>query len=56
MDITDPEIVFDEQGVCNHCYSYEERANRELLDPSERQERFTTVGGANQTGWQRQGI
>jgi len=23
MDTTDPEIVFDEQGVCNHCHDYD---------------------------------
>lgn len=23
MDTTDPEIVFDEQGVCNHCHTYD---------------------------------
>lgn len=25
MDTTDPEIVFDENGVCNYCRNYEER-------------------------------
>ena len=25
MDISDPDIVFDENGVCNHCRSYEDR-------------------------------
>ncbi|MBA7576798.1 hypothetical protein ES708_18640 [subsurface metagenome] len=30
MDTTDPEIVFDEAGVCNHCRKYVERAKREL--------------------------
>jgi len=23
MDTTDPNIIFDEQGVCNHCYHYD---------------------------------
>jgi aminotransferase len=23
MDTSDPEIVFDEQGVCNHCHDYD---------------------------------
>jgi hypothetical protein len=22
MDTSDPEIQFDEQGVCNHCHDY----------------------------------
>ncbi|CAL7963040.1 N-acetyl sugar amidotransferase [Gammaproteobacteria bacterium] len=30
MDTSDPEIVFDEQGVCNHCKIYKERAENEL--------------------------
>ena len=23
MNITDPEITFDENGVCNHCHTYD---------------------------------
>lgn len=30
MDTTDPEIKFDENGVCNHCRKYKERAQKEL--------------------------
>ena len=26
IDTTDPDIQFDEKGVCNHCRSYEEQA------------------------------
>ncbi|MBN1304044.1 MAG: N-acetyl sugar amidotransferase [Anaerolineales bacterium] len=37
MDTTDPEIVFDSQGVCNHCHAYRQRARMELLEPEERQ-------------------
>ena len=33
MDTTDPEISFDQSGVCNHCHSYAARAARELLPP-----------------------
>lgn len=43
MDTTDPEIVFDEQGVCNHCHQYEQRARRELLPPQERQRRLEVL-------------
>ena len=25
MDTTDPDIQFDEQGICNHCHSYQKR-------------------------------
>jgi len=30
MDTTDLNIYFDENGVCNHCKEYEERAKKEL--------------------------
>jgi len=30
MDSSDPEIEFDENGACNHCREYDERANKEL--------------------------
>ena len=30
MDTTDREIQFDNNGVCNHCRAYEERAQKEL--------------------------
>lgn len=31
MDTSDPEIVFDHEGVCNHCKAYEKRAQNELF-------------------------
>lgn len=27
MDTTDPEIVFDDKGVCNHCHDYDRNVN-----------------------------
>jgi len=30
MDTTDPDIVFDENGVCNHCHN-QERMIREYV-------------------------
>jgi len=30
MDTSDPEITFDENSVCNHCYSYKERIQNDL--------------------------
>ncbi|WP_396273931.1 N-acetyl sugar amidotransferase [Hyphomonas sp.] len=30
MDTSDPEIVFDEAGVCNHCHDYERRLAGEV--------------------------
>lgn len=43
MDTSDPEIVFDEQGVCNHCHQYEARAGRELMSPEERQRKLEAL-------------
>ena len=40
MDTTDPEIKFDENGVCNHCRRYEERAQRELHNDEAGQEKL----------------
>ena len=31
MDTTDPEIVFDEKGVCNHCHNYDLAVERNVL-------------------------
>jgi len=30
MDTSDPDIEFDDSGICNHCKNYETRARREL--------------------------
>jgi len=35
MDVSDPQIVFDHFGVCNHCYNYYEQAKRNLRSPKE---------------------
>jgi N-acetyl sugar amidotransferase len=37
MDITDPHIEFDEDGVCNHCRRYEEQARQRLQREAEQQ-------------------
>ena len=34
MDTTDPDIVFDEDGVCSHCHEYEENLRR-YVQPGE---------------------
>ena len=31
MDTSDPEIVFDGQGVCNHCHDYERLVSQKVL-------------------------
>jgi N-acetyl sugar amidotransferase len=33
MDTSDPEITFDENGVCNHCHDYERRVAAEVFRP-----------------------
>jgi hypothetical protein len=30
MDTTDPNITFDENGICNHCKEYDQRVKRDL--------------------------
>ncbi len=35
MDTSDPEIMFDEDGVCNHCHDYELRMTKEVFTPEE---------------------
>lgn len=30
MDTTDPDIRFDDNGICNHCRQYDERAKKDL--------------------------
>lgn len=36
MDTTDPDIVFDEAGVCNHCHRYDTVAAKRLIPADER--------------------
>jgi len=31
MDTTDPDIIFDEEGVCNHCHSYDDQIHRHVF-------------------------
>lgn len=35
MDTSDPDITFDESGVCNHCHRYSEIAARRLPSPDD---------------------
>jgi N-acetyl sugar amidotransferase len=32
MDTTDPDIEFDEKGVCNHCHGYDRQVNQFVLE------------------------
>lgn len=41
MDTSDPDIVFDEQGICQHCHAYDRIVLRgPLSDPRERERRL----------------
>ncbi len=43
MDTTDPDIVFDAKGVCNHCHRYDAIAARRLIPLSDRPARLATL-------------
>lgn len=43
MDTTDPEITFDEQGVCNHCREFDARARREWFPNEEGRRRWEAI-------------
>ena len=43
MDTTDTEIVFDEDGVCNHCYDYIEQKKKLITDPVQREKALQEV-------------
>lgn len=40
MDFTDPDIKFDDQGVCNHCHRYEVVARTRLIPIAERESKL----------------
>ncbi len=43
MDTSDPEIVFDEQGVCNHCHQFDARMRRMVIPKSQRDARLAAL-------------
>ena len=43
MDTTDPDIVFDENGVCNHCTEYFERENKILIKGEVGRKKFKEI-------------
>ena len=43
MDTTDPDIVFDEKGVCNHCHSYDVSIRRDIVQGREGKERIDEI-------------
>ena len=43
MDTTDPQIVFDGAGVCNHCHRYDAIAAKRLIPAGERPARLAAL-------------
>jgi N-acetyl sugar amidotransferase len=43
MDTTDPDIAFDDAGVCSHCHRYERVARERLIPSSERKPRLDAL-------------
>lgn len=43
MDTTDPKIVFDAAGVCNHCHRFDQRAVKELKHGPEGQQELKNL-------------
>ena len=44
MDTTDPDIEFDEHGVCNHCRYYDEVASKSLFLGKEGEKKLNQIG------------
>ena len=43
MDTTDPDIVFDAAGVCNHCHRYDLVSRQRMIQPAERKEKLARL-------------
>ncbi|MEO8464175.1 MAG: N-acetyl sugar amidotransferase [Gammaproteobacteria bacterium] len=43
MDTSDPEIVFDERGICNHCKQYDARVTAEIAPSDERERKLEAL-------------
>jgi len=43
MDTSDPEIVFDGNGICNHCHLFEDRMRRMVIPPEQRDARLMAL-------------
>ena len=40
MDTTDPDIIFDENGICNHCHEFEQAKGLHNLSPAEAKQKL----------------
>jgi N-acetyl sugar amidotransferase len=43
MDTTDPDIIFDEQGICNHCHQHDKVYLQLVPEPKEAEKQLTTL-------------
>jgi len=43
MDTTDPDIQFDENGVCNHCHQYDELVRQRVLTGAEGERKLQQI-------------
>ncbi|MBL8101267.1 MAG: N-acetyl sugar amidotransferase [Anaerolineales bacterium] len=43
MDTTDPEIIFDENGMCNHCHTYDRMVREHIVNGKEGRERLQSL-------------
>ena len=43
MDTSDPNIVFDENGVCSHCHDYDNRVNAHIPSVVEAKRRLAEL-------------
>ncbi len=43
MDTTDPEITFDENGVCDNCREYEEKIKKRVFKGKEGEEKLNVI-------------
>lgn len=50
MDTSDPDIVFDSQGICNHCQFRDEQVKRFVLEGKAREESLEKILGAIKKG------
>jgi N-acetyl sugar amidotransferase len=43
MDTTDPEIVFDETGVCNHCHDYDRKVASQVFSGKKGEQKLVSL-------------
>jgi N-acetyl sugar amidotransferase len=43
MDTTDPDITFDEQGICSHCHGYDQELPKRVFKGAEAERKLNTL-------------